>query len=62
MQRREDFDVLGIWPTRLGLDRAEYLREPLTKKGVLFLADQAPSMIAGALSGAAAAIVTILLT
>ena len=37
--RKQDFDVMGIWTTPAGLDRAEYLEMPKYRKAIYQLKD-----------------------
>lgn len=34
IQRREDFPIMGVWPTLKGLDRAEYLNQHILGKTI----------------------------
>ena len=50
MQRKSDSQLMGIWPTSLGLDRAEYLKARWYKKIILFLKENSKSILVSALT------------
>jgi len=44
-RRQPDYPILGIWPTRAGLDKAEYLRASALRKVQLLIGDNLAAIV-----------------
>lgn len=50
IKRNPDSNLMGIWPTHLGLTKAEYLQANYIKKGFLFLKANGGNIIVSAIT------------
>ena len=62
LKREPDSPLLGIWPTRTALDRAEYLRAGPLRRIYYLARDNAYLVVVAAITAAATTVVTLLIS